>query len=357
MKLSRRRAWVIGLSAFAVLALFGYLFRVQLALAGFDLFLSGSVERELERSYQPFERRETTESPTRTGTDPVVREQESPFTLLLLGVDARGKEQGRSDTMILSVVRPADGAMLLVSIPRDSYVTVPGDPNRRGWPDEDKKDKITHAYAYGGSELAVETVERFLDVRVDHYASINFKGFRDVIDAMGGIKLPVEKDLVNDDKDHEKFIVKAGKPLYNGEDALNYVRFREDAGGDASRAGRQQIFLQAIIDKASGIGQWTKIPELIGIMGDNFATDIPPDDIIDLAKMMLTADNRTIHSYTLQGKGGREGGLYYLFIDDGDLKRARSWIRAWLDGDTPRSSLPIPGEDTDGDTPAVTAAD
>lgn len=347
MKLSRRRIYAVSLSVVAVLALFGYLFRTQLALAGFDLFLSDRVERELERSYQPFERRPPAiDSPVRP--EPVVREKHSPLTLLLLGVDARGRERGRSDTMILTVVRPWDGAMLLISIPRDTYVTVPGDPSRKGWPHQERKDKITHAYAYGGAELAVETVERFLDVRIDHYASINFQGFRDVIDEMGGIKLLVEKDLVNDDEDHEKFIVKAGQPFYNGEDALNYVRFREDAGGDRSRAGRQQIFIQAILDKATGIGQWTKIPELIGIMGDNFATDIPPDDIINLAKKMLTADTRVMYSHTLEGRGGYEGAGWYLFPIEEDVEQTKAWIRAWLDGDTPRASLPKPGSGADG---------
>ena len=185
---------------------------------------------------------------------------ENPFSLLLLGIDQRDKEIGRSDTMIYTVVRPIDGAILMVSIPRDTYTAIIGKETKSG---KQWEDKITHAYAFGGAKMSVETVENLFDSHIDHYATINFQGFRDVIDSMGGISLPVTEDLVNDDADHEKFVVKAGQDLYNGTDALNYVRYREDAGGDTSRAGRHQVFLNAIMNKASQVGQWTKFPDLI----------------------------------------------------------------------------------------------
>ena len=143
--------------------------------------------------------------------------------------------------------------------------------------------------------MSVETVEKLFDSHIDHYATINFKGFPDVIDSMGGISLPITKDLVNDDPDHEKFVVKAGQDLYNGTDALNYVRFREDAGGDTSRAGRHQVFLNAIMNKASQVGQWTKIPDMIQKMGRNFSTDLTPEHMIDLAKVCC---NLTTERYT-----------------------------------------------------------
>ena len=145
------------------------------------------------------------------------------------GIDERNKEIGRSDTMIYTVVRPIDGAILMVSIPRDTYTAIIGKETKSG---KQWEDKITHAYAFGGAKMSVETVKNLFDSHIDHYATINFQGFRDVIDSMGGITLPVTEDLVNDDADHEKFVVKAGQDLYNGADALNYVRYREDAGGD-----------------------------------------------------------------------------------------------------------------------------
>jgi len=336
MKLSRKQQWMAGLlTAVVVLGLIGYMNRTALALWGFDMLIRDQVEDKLADSYQPLKGRE--QSQRGPAVVPISREEEQkPFSLLLMGIDARGKERGRSDTMILSVVRPADNAILMVSIPRDTYVDIKGHGG----------DKITHAYAFGEAELAVDTVERFFDVPVDHYATINFIGFREVIDAMGGIALPIKKDLVNDDPDHEKFVVKAGQPLYNGNDALNYVRFREDAGGDTSRTGRHQVFVGAILDKASGIGQWTKIPELIDIMGNNFTTDIRPSDMVEMAKDMLTQGTRTIHSHTLKGEGKRKspGGAWIYEADEQDMEQAKAMVEDWLTASKPLGELQLPEE-------------
>lgn len=332
MRWSRRKKWVTGIAlAVVVLAAIGYWNRTALALWGFDMFFKKQVEKRLEDSYRPLKRNV---DPVPVKSEPR-EERKKPFTLLLLGVDQRGEERGRSDTMIMSVVRPSDGAALMVSIPRDAYVEIPGRD----------RDKITHAYAYGEADLAVETVEHLFGIPVDHYAAINFQGFREAVDYIGGIELPIEKDMVNDDPYHEKFVIRAGKPVYNGEEALNYVRYREDGGGDISRTMRQQIFLQAVLDKAAKVGQWTRIPGLIDIMGDNFATDITPSELIEQAKTILTADARILYSHTLKGEGRRlSDGLWYFMLDEADLARATEWIEAWLDPSKTLSELPKPGD-------------
>ncbi|GGE00464.1 LCP family protein [Paenibacillus nasutitermitis] len=333
---SRKKKWLIAILAFVVVAgIAGYYNRTALALWGFDVFLSDKVEKKLEISYKPLEGRPVPE--------PVVYKQEDPFSLLLLGVDQRDQEIGRSDTMIYTVIRPADGAILMISIPRDTYTEIVGKETKSG---NEYKDKITHAFAFGGAKMSVETVEKLFDAKVDHYATINFTGFRDVIDAMGGISLPIAEDLVNKEADHEKFIVKAGQDSYNGKDALNYVRYREDAGGDTSRAGRHQVFLNAIMNKAAQVGQWSEIPELIDIMGQNFSTDLTPEHMIDLAKNMLQSGNRTIYSHTLKGEGHRlaEHGTWYFFADEDDLTSSIGLIQAWLNPATNKEQLPLPEE-------------
>lgn len=338
MRWSRRKRWTAGvLLAVLLLGAIGYWQRTALALWGFDLFFAKSVERKLEKSYRPIDGR--TEEPTEGQKQKELKEEaKRPYTLLLLGVDQRGKERGRSDTVILAAVRPADGAALLISVPRDSYVELPG----RGM------DKMAHAYAYGEAKLAVETVEELFGVPVEHYAAVNFQGFRDAVDAIGGIELPVERDLVNRDPGHEKFVVKAGKPVYSGEEALNFVRFREDAGGDISRTQRQKQFLEALLAKATRMGQWTKIPELIDIMGDNFRTDITPAELIEQAKWVLSADTRLIYSHTLAGKGRMINSLWYYVLDEEDVARATEWLKAWLDPANSLDELPKPGLDETG---------
>lgn len=323
-----KRMYAIGIIAVILLAA-AYLNREVLAMAGFDWFVQDSLEKKLENTYKPADNR----NPVKPVT--VDRTKRDPFSLLLLGVDQRGKEIGRSDTLIYSVVRPADGKMLLVSIPRDLYVEIVG---------RDSEDKINHSYAFGGPGMTMDTVEKLLDTPVHHYASINFKGFRDVIDAMGGIALPIEEDIVNKAADHEKFVIKGGQDLYDGKDALNFVRYREDAGGDMSRTKRHQQFLHAIIEKATSMKQWSKIPSLIDIMGDNFSTDMLPGALIDMSQSLLTKGDLTMYSHTMLGKGGRlkEGGAWYYFVDEEDLQQVQEMIHNWLDADTPSSSLMLP---------------
>ncbi|MBB6674375.1 LCP family protein [Cohnella nanjingensis] len=326
----QRKLRVTLLSALVVLIVaagIGYANRGALAAWGYDAFLSKQVEERLAGSYEPINGGTATPEAT-----PTVRE---PFGLLLLGVDARGKERGRSDTMIYTVVRPKDGNVLMVSIPRDTYAEIVG---------KGKQDKITHAYAFGGAEMAVNSAAKLLDAPIAHYGSINFQGFVKAVDTLGGIPLPIGKDIVNKGKDHEKFTVKANKDSYTGQEALNYVRYREDAGGDMARTERNRVFLDALMHKASSLQQWNKIPDLLDIVGENFKTDLTPSELSDLAKQFLQTDHH-IQSYTLKGTGKRMGSqnLWYYLADEKDLADVRATIAQWLDADTPESALTVPG--------------
>ncbi|WEK54226.1 MAG: LCP family protein [Candidatus Cohnella colombiensis] len=326
----RRLKWILGISLALLVLASGVIYsnRGALASLGYDLFLADKVEQRLQDSFVPLENRADTE-----------QQVTKPFSVLLMGVDARGNERGRSDTLIYTVIRPKDGRVLMVSIPRDTYADIVG---------KDKKDKITHAYVFGGPEMAVDSVEALLDAKVDHYASINFQGFKQVVDTLGGISLPITDDIVNKDAAHEKFTIRANQDLYDGVDALNYVRYREDAGGDMSRTERNRIFIDALIHKAASLGQWTKIPDLLGVIGDNFKTDLAPTSLSDLTKSFLETGH-TISSYTLKGEGKRMGqqNLWYYVADDADLTAVRNTIAAWMREDTPVSEL-VPPQATNG---------
>ncbi|MFC5529573.1 LCP family protein [Cohnella yongneupensis] len=300
--------------------------RGALAALGYDWFLADKVEESFKDSYKPLNDRPEAEP----------MKVENPFSMLLLGVDARANERGRSDTMIYTVIRPKDGKVLMMSIPRDTYADIVG---------KDKKDKITHAYAFGGAEMAVNSVEELLDAKVDHYATINFQGFKQVVDTLGGISLPITEDIVNKGADHEKFTVKANQPSYSGVEALNFVRYREDAGGDMSRTERNRQFLEALIQKASSMNQWTKIPEVLDIVGDNFSTDLHPETMSDLAKQFLQTGH-SIRSYTLKGVGKRMGAqnLWYYVADEADLTAVRATIAAWMNPNTPLDQLTTPAD-------------
>lgn len=321
-KRNRLRTWGIILLVVAVLGSGIYVYRKPLAIMAFDMFLSDHVEKKLQKSYAPLQG----EQPK-----PVVY-QTKPFTALLLGVDQRDNEPARSDTMIYSVIRPKEGKILLISIPRDTYTEIVG---------KNKKDKINHAYAFGGEKMSKDTVEAFLGHQAEYYAAINFKGLRDVVDALGGVELPITKDIVNKDKDHEKFTIKAGQPIYNGKDALNFVRYREDS--DFNRTKRHQVFLNAMVKRVLQLDQVSKIPELMDIAGANFKTDIVPSNIIDLAKQLLTGDNPPqIYSYTIMGKGTRINNIFYDLADKKDVEYAEKLIESWSSPDTTDAQLLLP---------------
>ncbi|WP_223070127.1 LCP family protein [Paenibacillus caui] len=323
----KKKGWRVLVITLLVLLLAGggaYAYREQLALTAFDLFLSGSVEKQLEKSYAPLENEEPKKVDVKT-------EQTEPFTALLLGVDQRDNEPARSDTMIYAVVRPEDSKVLLVSIPRDTYVDIIG---------KDDKDKINHAYAYGGAKMAKDTVESYMGHPVDYYAAINFNGLKEVVDAVGGVELPITKDIVNKQKDHEKFTIKANQPLYGGVDALNYVRYREDS--DFERTKRHQVFLNAFVDRVLKLNQVSKIPKLMDIMGENFKTDMQPSMIIDLSKQLLIGERPQISSFTIMGKGTRIGGVYYDLADEQDLAFAKQMIESWWSPDTAKDQLLVP---------------
>ncbi|MGG4395643.1 LCP family protein [Paenibacillus thiaminolyticus] len=316
MKLNNK--WAIIALAAGIVLVGAFLFRKQLAVFAFDMFLSDKVEKSLDRTYKPL-----------YDTKDTIGIDDDPFSLLLLGIDQRDKEVGRSDSMLYTVVRPKDNRILLLSIPRDSYAEIVG---------KDKQDKIAHAYAFGGPKMSVESVEQLLQHPVNHYAAINFKGFRDVVDALDGVELPITENIQNRSQYHDKFLIEANKPIYTGLEALNYVRYREDS--DMNRMERNRIFLQALMKRMVQLDKISHLPELLEIAGDNLETDILPSDMIGLAKMMLLKDSLpSFTSYSLDGEGKIMDNIWYLILNEEELDYARELIDNWLDPEVPSAEL------------------
>lgn len=303
-----KKKWIVISLSFVLVMTVGYVLRKELALLTFDMFLSNQVEKKLEETYKPI-----------TIKNPLVHDE--PFSVLLLGIDQRDKEVGRSDSMIYSIVRRKENRILLLSIPRDSYTEIVG---------RNKQDKIAHAYAFGGAKMSIDSIEQLLEHPVTHYAAINFTGFKNVVDALGGIKLPITEDIVNKNWNHDKFRIEANKPIYNGLEALNFVRYREDS--DMNRMMRNRIFLQAVAERAVQLDKFSHIPEIIDIAGDHFSTDIAPTDLIDLAKSIFMKESiPQFSTFALDGEGMMMHDIWYYKLDEEDLAYARGLITNWLD--------------------------
>jgi LCP family protein required for cell wall assembly len=178
--------------------------------------------------------------------------------ILLLGSDSRDPDTNdgaanawRSDTIILMHVPKDHKTAQLISIPRDTWVTVPKSDSAPC--DQGSRAKINASFAFGGLPRAVHTVECLTGVRVDNVVAIDFGGFKDVVNAIGGVDLYVDQTITSIHKPHRVF--KKGMMHMNGDQALDWVRQRKQfAQGDFARMRHQQEFLKALMDKAASTG-------------------------------------------------------------------------------------------------------
>lgn len=179
------------------------------------------------------------------------------INMLMVGTDSRDPDapldkagEWRADTMIILHVPSSHDQAYLVSVPRDLYVPVPESASADCGT---RRAKINAAFAWGGLPLAVRTVECFTDVRMDHVVAIDFSGFKEVTDALGGVDLYVERNITSIHKPFRKF--KKGTNHMTGAEALDYVRQRKQfPDGDFARMRHQQQFLRALMDKAASSG-------------------------------------------------------------------------------------------------------
>lgn len=309
-----------SLVVFCIAVICGLTFKNQIAFYLFKTVYSKDINKAFDEAYVPIDNVDP----------PIVIKDKEPFSLLLLGVDQREQESARSDAIIYAVVRPKDSKLLLISIPRDTYVDIVG---------KNYKDKVNAAFAYGGAKMSIETIGNFLGSPAHYYATINFHGLIDVVDTIGGVKLPITKDIVNKHRDHEKFTIEANKPEYYGRDALNYVRYREDS--DFKRTERQRIFIGAMIKEMMTIGNLSKIDDLIAIGGQNFTTNMKAEDITDWAEALVKSAPE-ISNYMIDGYDERINGIYYYMPRDSSLEALQLAIKSWLDPNSEVIDLEIP---------------
>lgn len=323
----KTKFWLYTLTFVLIAGLGSFIFRKELLLFGFDKVVAPTIEQTLDESYVPLE--ETEDSSSTTEVD-----KNKPFSILLLGTDQRGKENGLSDSIIYTVIRPKDHKALLVSIPRDSFAEIIGAEKVKG---ARKETKINAAHSYGGPQMSVDTVKNLLNAPIDYYATINFNGLVEVTDALGGVVLPITKVIQNKNPVHEKLRIEPNKPIYSGKEALMYVRYREDS--DFKRTERQRIYLKAALDRMKSFDNILNIQNIIGIAGSNFKTNMKSDFILDLAKrVIIEGGTPEITSHMLQGEGKHTDQWYYI-LDEADVKNTHDMIELWLNPEASEAEL------------------
>jgi len=223
----------------------------------------------------------------------------SYFSILLVGEDrdyARNGEAidstGRMDAIMLLVVPRNDKAALLMSIPRDSMVKFPSGGRRR----------INSASAIGGMDLARQVVSELVGLDVHRHASVNFAGFTEIVDAVGGVDITVDRRMKYTDRAGGYSIdLEPGAYHMDGEMALNYVRYRYDALGDISRTARQQQFFRALLDELASWRAIRSIREIVKIAQDNTNTDLSAREMAAVGWRLRKFDSSALQSVTLPG--------------------------------------------------------
>jgi polyisoprenyl-teichoic acid--peptidoglycan teichoic acid transferase len=281
---------------------------ILLALGGYAYYLYNSVKGTAINMH------ETVELDT---PKPEVKKGEELITVLLMGVDEREGDKGRSDTLIVLTLNPKTDSMQMVSIPRDTYTTIVGKGN---------KDKINHAYAYGGTKMAVETVEEFTGVPINYFVKVNMEALSDLVDAVGGITVNNPLDWYDDRYYKKGYHYKKGEISLDGPQTLGYVRMRyQDPRGDFGRTDRQRQVIKAIIDKGASVSSITRVNEILEAVGSNAKTNITFDEMKDLlANYKDTRKN--INSYMVQGKGTKINSGYYLVISEAERDKVNKLL-------------------------------
>ncbi len=227
-----------------------------------------------------------------------------PFSVVVIGVDTRANDVGRADTIIVVTVDPVKKAAMLVSIPRDVMALVPGYESRR----------INELFSIGGAELVMASAETLLGVPIDFYITIDFEGFRRIIDQLGGIEIDVKYDINDyrfpnaDDTGFDPFVIKSGVHYMGGETLLRYVRTRfDDRRGDFGRIDRQQQVLVALKTQLLTFQNLVKVPFLLddfaGIIDTNFPVFTSPQRVLDLARLGAEIPRERVYSRVIDYEG------------------------------------------------------
>jgi len=232
--------------------------------------------------------------------------------ILLLGVDSNGAgtdtwKGTRSDTIIVMNIDPSTHSVNAISIPRDSKVYVA---------DNHGIDKINSAHAYGGVELTKKTIENTLGIKIDKYICVHDEGVIEVIDALGGIPIYVEKSMNYDDWAGKLHIhLDKGNHTLSGKEAVGYLRFRHDALGDIGRTQRQQWFLRGFLQRLQTPGVITKIPEMVDIAKKYIKTDMSVYELSQMAALTKGFDEGNIQIAMLPGAPNTKGATSYWILD------------------------------------------
>ncbi|MBZ2405255.1 LCP family glycopolymer transferase [Liquorilactobacillus hordei] len=242
-----------------------------------------------------------------------------PFSILLLGTDTGdyGRTyKGRTDTIMVAVVNPNTKKTTLVSIPRDTKVAIPG----HGF-----ENKINSAYTYGGTSMAMNIVQSYLNVPVDHYIEMNMGGLVQLSSVLGPVKVYNDLDFTS-----RGYHFKKGTVTLNKKNILAFTRMRyEDSRGDYGRQLRQRNVLEALVKKIATVRGITKYQDILSALSSNMKTDITFNEMKKIATKYRSADK--VKQIQLQGYGKMIDGISFQVVPQKNVDAVTKELRAALE--------------------------
>lgn len=300
-----------------------------LSAVAYGTFLYKKAESVVNKSYKPVE----VASKRKVKANPKL----DNVSILLMGIDdseTRHFGKGtRTDALMVVTLNKKENSVKLLSIPRDSYVQIPG---------RAKKTKINEANAYGGTKLAIETVQDLLDIPIDYYVKMNFNAFLDVVKAIDGIEVNVPYKLVEQDSHDRQGAIRLqpGLQHLNAEEALALARTRH-YDSDIQRGLRQQEILKAIMKKTASVDSIPKEGKVIDAVGKNMETNLTFDDMKSLTSYATSGKNLNFTTLHLEGKDSTINGIYYYQLDPHSVANTKLELQ---------TSLNITSESTNSDS-------
>ena len=233
--------------------------------------------------------------------------------VLVMGIDENWTDQdqpfttgARTDTLLATSIDMTTHDVGVLSIPRDLWVQ---QPKKGGF------DKINQAYADGGPQRSELVVQQALGTPpFDYYFVLRLDATKNIINAIGGLDVPVDKDMDYDDNwGHLHIHLKKGVQHLNGEQTVGYIRFRHDEESDFGRMRRQREVVQLLARRMKEPGMAARVPALLAVLRDNVRTDMPPDKLFNLALAMRKLAPGKVHSAQLPADVGTVGDASVLF--------------------------------------------
>ncbi len=263
----------------------------------------------------------------------VLNNGQETVNFLLIGSDRRPGGSFRTDTMVIAILRPNEGQVSLISIPRDLWVSIPGWENQRI--NTAYQHGVSVDYPGGGAELLKETIQYNLGIRIDHTAMVEFDGFRKIIDTLGGVDVPVscaytDWKIIDPNLDPQNennwflYTQEPGLIHMDGDLALWYARSRQKSN-DFDRGRRQQEVLRSLFSQALQAGTLGRLPELYGNLKDTVETDLGLVDLLRLSLYAPKLSSADIRSYYIRppyvNSWITDGGAYVLLPNEDALQQ------------------------------------